>query len=295
MELDELFSVRNLFWLGSYDAAIEEAQQLQAKTDREKIDRDVYVFRSYIAKGEGAKVIDAVGDQGSASTDVLAVKLLASFVTQPNNREAVLGTFTEWLNDETSKDNQMLQIMASTAFAEASDTKEALRALRATGNLEVHALRVQIFIGMNRVDLATKELKTMQDLDDDSALTQLSLARVHLASGGEKYQEAAYIFQEQIDKTMSSTLLLNGLAASHMQMKNFSDAEKYLQEARQKDPKDVDVLINSISCAANLRKPLQPLIGALKEVAPGHPLLEQLGSCKSEFDRMAASFEVPAS
>mmetsp|Transcript_11992 Transcript_11992/g.20422 ORF Transcript_11992/g.20422 Transcript_11992/m.20422 type:complete len:294 (+) Transcript_11992:418-1299(+) len=293
MDLDELYSVRNLYWLGNYEAAIEEADQISPKTDRERIDRDVYVYRSYIAKGEGQKVIQKVSDQ-NAATDILAVKLYASYVTQPSNREAVLGTFGEWLVDETSKDNQMLQIMAASAFADADDTKEALRALRATGNLEISALRVQIYLGMNRVDLATKELESMQSLDDDSALTQLSLARIHLASGGEKYQEAAYIYQEQIDKTIASALLLNGLAASYMQMKKFGEAEKYLEEALQKSPQDVDVLINSISCAVNLRKPIKPFLSALRGAAPSHPLLSQLDACKAEFARVASEHQIPA-
>lgn len=52
----------------------------------------------------------------------------------------------------------------------------ALRVLHQSDNLECAALSVQILLKINRPDLARKELKRMQDTDDDATLTQLALA-----------------------------------------------------------------------------------------------------------------------
>jgi coatomer protein complex subunit epsilon len=50
-EPDLLFAVRNYFYLGAYQAAIAEASDLEGLSEGEKIERDCYVYRSYIELG----------------------------------------------------------------------------------------------------------------------------------------------------------------------------------------------------------------------------------------------------
>mmetsp|Transcript_34732 Transcript_34732/g.55657 ORF Transcript_34732/g.55657 Transcript_34732/m.55657 type:complete len:223 (+) Transcript_34732:473-1141(+) len=212
-------------------------------------------------------------------------------MAQPPARDAVVETLQEWLADENTRDNATVQLIAGLLFYRLGDTKEALRGLRANANLEVHALKVQIYLSMNRTDLASNELQVMQNIDDDSAVTQLAMAWVYLASGGPKYQEAAYIYQEQIDKTASSALLLNGLGTCYLQMKRFDEAEKYLEEAHEKDPSDADVMVNLLSAYKNLHRPVakaEPIIKKLRAVGGVLPIMQQLVACEKVFDKVAA-------
>lgn len=51
MSSDTLFTVRNDFYIGAYQAAIAEAADLDTLSAWEKLQRDVFVYRSYIELG----------------------------------------------------------------------------------------------------------------------------------------------------------------------------------------------------------------------------------------------------
>lgn len=51
MDRDILFAVRNNFYTGAYNNAINEASDLEGLSDAEAVERDVYVYRAYIALG----------------------------------------------------------------------------------------------------------------------------------------------------------------------------------------------------------------------------------------------------
>lgn len=289
MELDGLFSVRNFYWLGNFEAAIDESLTISPSNDRERIDLDVFVYRSYIGQRDYKKVLSSIGQD--AGTDVLVVKMYADFLQNENKREEILNTFKDWLNDDTSGTNVTLQLMSGLAHFHVDDTKEALRSLRSNDNMEQLALKVQILLSMNRGDLAKKEIGIMEGLDDDSTLCQLSQARYMLAYGDmEKYQEAVYIYKDQMEKTVSSPMLLCGIAVANMQLKNFSEAEKYLLEAHSKDPKDVNIIANLIACSSNLNRPVsetQKLLKKLSALQPNSPIVSGVQSCLENFKRAA--------
>ncbi|XP_042478229.1 coatomer subunit epsilon-1-like [Macadamia integrifolia] len=87
---------------------------------------------------------------------------------------------------------------------------------------------------MYRSDYAEKQLKIMQQIDEDHTLTQLANAWLNLAVGGPKIQEAYLIFQDFSEKFPMTTLVLNGKAVCCMHMGHFDEAETLLLEALNK-------------------------------------------------------------
>lgn len=59
-EPDDLFTLRNHFWLGSYQQAIAEASGLGRLSDTLRMERDEFIYRSYIALGQHSIVLGEV-------------------------------------------------------------------------------------------------------------------------------------------------------------------------------------------------------------------------------------------
>ena len=75
-----------------------------------------------------------------------------------------------------------------------------------------------------------------------------------MAVGGEKIQEAYYIYQEMIDKLGSTALLLNGQAVTFLAQGKYTEAEAALGEAIEKDPNNPETLVNMIVLAQHQGK-----------------------------------------
>lgn len=59
-EPDDLFTLRNHFWLGSYQLAIAEGSGLSRLPENLRIERDEFIYRSYIALGQYSVVLGEV-------------------------------------------------------------------------------------------------------------------------------------------------------------------------------------------------------------------------------------------
>ncbi|CAN0099471.1 unnamed protein product, partial [Laminaria digitata] len=159
-----------------------------------------------------------------------AVRLTARYLSSPDNREIIIETLKMWLSDPASCNNPTVQLLAAAVFMHEGDVKEAARTINNGVTMEQRAMLAQIYLKMDRVDLALKQVRVLQQADEDATLTQLVIAWVHVAQGGKRYQEAAYIFEELIDKYQASPMLLNSSAVAKMHMGEYQDAESSLIE-----------------------------------------------------------------
>ena len=133
-----------------------------------------------------------------------------------------------------------------------------------------------------------------------------------MALGGDKIQEAYYIYQEMIDKLGSTALLLNGQAVTFLAQGKYSEAEAALAEAIEKDPNNPETLVNMIVLAQHQGK--QPEVGVgertkqnynqncyqvsnrylsqLKDMDPHHSFVVKLGQKEADFDRMVKQYAI---
>jgi coatomer subunit epsilon len=66
-EPDELFTMRNLFWLGNFQLAINESNSLHRLPKQLAPARDEFVYRSYVALGQYDIVLDEIKESPNTS------------------------------------------------------------------------------------------------------------------------------------------------------------------------------------------------------------------------------------
>lgn len=291
-EPDELFTLRTLYWLGSYQAAINEATGLSKIPANLVSEKDEFVYRSFLAMGQYSVVLHEIKDKPTTSVGLKAIKILASYLEDPSSKETAISQIKEWLADPIASGNKTFQIIAATLFVYDDNIKEAFKIIRNGSSIEHHALHVQLYLKIDRLDLAQKQLKLMKAADDDNALTMLCTAWINCSLGGPKAQEAGYVYDELIDKYGASASLLNGLAVAKMHQGQFEDAETSLQEALTKSPGDADTLANLIVVANHLQRSsdvINRYLSQLKLKAPNHSFVTSYNTFQSAFERVSSS------
>ncbi|KAJ0017157.1 hypothetical protein Pint_11379 [Pistacia integerrima] len=275
---DHLFNLRNHFYLGAFQSAINNSD-IPNLPQEDAVERDCL--------GLSLLVVNEIDD--SAATPLQAVKLLALYLSNPDNKESTISSLKEWLADPAIGNNSTLRLIAGIIFMHEEDYNEALKHTNAGGTMELHALNVQIFLKMHRSDYAERQLRVMQQTDEDHTLTQLASAWLNLAVGGSKIQEAYLIFQDLSEKYPMTGLILNGKAVCCMHMGNFDEAETLLLEALNKDAKDPETLANLIVCSLHLGKSSSRYLSQLKLSYPHHILVKRATSAEENFERAIQS------
>merc|ERR1712127_780049 len=176
----------------------------------------------------------------------------------------------------------MGSVLLASCYYHKGDTDGAMRALSGavSDSLEIKALMIQCLLSIDRVDLARKEMRKMQELDEDATLTQLASAWCSLFVGGEKLQDSYYTFQELADKTKSTSLLLNGMAAAYLGQ-------------NQQDDNCAETLVNAIKNRFLAGRGIESgtrFLSELKSNHSNHPYMKDFAKKEAEFEMLAAQY-----
>jgi len=291
--VDELFDVRNAYFTGNYQTCINEAQKLKVSEPALALEKDVLMYRSYLALRKYRVVMD---DIKPSSPELLhPIRQLAQFLSNPGQRDSIVADFDTKMSGSFDPNNYVLILVAGTIYLHVNQPESALKVLHSSDHLECFALKIQALLSMSRADLARKELKNMVDKDEDATITQLAQAWTNLALGGEKIQEAYYIYQDMIDKQGSTAVLLNGQAVSYIAQGKYPEAEAALSEALEKDSNNPETLVNMIVLSQLTGK--QPevsnrYLSQLKDMDSNHPYVVSLNQKEMDFDRMCKQYAV---
>ncbi|KAK8069129.1 hypothetical protein PG994_005745 [Apiospora phragmitis] len=233
----------------------------------------VLALRARIALGQADDVIAEV--QGESEPELVAVGALVQHSL--GKTDAAVETIEGLAS--SSGDNATVQTVGGTVLQAAGKSEEALALLsQHSGNLEAVALITQIHLLQNRSDLALKEVKAARSWAQDSLLVNLAESWVGVRMGGDRYQQAFYVFEElaQAPSTSSIVTLVS-------------------QSAVQKDPKYAEAIANLLVLNIVTGKNPSELTASLQSVDPTHPFLTDLAEKDALFDKAASKFSAKVS
>ncbi|CDZ96791.1 Vesicle coat complex COPI, epsilon subunit [Phaffia rhodozyma] len=297
MDSDQLFHIKHLFHQGNFNQCITTGTPL-IESGPDSTSVALYVARSHLALLPPAT--DAAIDILSRSPDpeapeIKAFSFLASYIQDP--QEEPLDGLRDLLieledgEQEESTDNAV-RVAAGTAFFRAAEKEEAVDALNAhKDSLECSALLVQIYLSIDRLDLAKRAYEHAKAFGEDSQLVQLMDSWITLRSQGPTLQQAYYFYDETLLAPTGRTApILAAHGAAHHLLGHKEEAEGDVNAALEVANEQTGEA-GAIATAAGVLG-TQAVLDQLKSVYPSHPLVLDLAAKDLAFDEAAAKFAV---
>lgn len=277
----ELFNLQNSLYQGRFAETLEF--EITNLSEENKLPAQVLQLKAQLALGRLDEVISET--KGKTSPELFAIGALAEFL-RGNVSEALSAI------ESLEKPEGAALVPVATILHGAGKSDEALALLGThQANLEAVALIVQIHLQQNRTDLAVKEVAAARRWAQDSLLVNLTESWVGLRVGGEKYQQAFYVFEElaQASSTCSSqNLIWQAIAEIHLG--RLEEAEAALQQVFSRDQQNIDAIANNIVLNTISGKISDQLLDDLRTLSPKHILLHEKQEKESLFDKAASKF-----
>lgn len=294
-EPDELYTVRAQFWLGHYGMCVEEAKAVARRpmSASLKQEREEFLWRAYLSLGQYEKVQSA----GEESPGLKALYLRAQYEQaaneSPQQEQALDGLKSLAASSPTSS----VQLTAAQVFFQHGLTKNALQCVHLGVTMEHILFSLQLYLKMDRLDMANEALGLLQQADEDSILTQLGSVYVLIATGSSKAADAIHSLTSLSEQYGTSPFLLNLMAASYMVSSQYEKAEGVLLDCRREfaansTAVDADTLINLIVCFQQQNKDWTETLKQLQEAHPQHVYCQGVARVEGALEREAVKYRV---
>ncbi|KAK2052210.1 coatomer epsilon subunit [Colletotrichum caudatum] len=285
----ELINIHNHFHQGQYQEVID--YDTSALSPENELPARILVLRARIALGQAEDVLADV--QGEKEPELVAVGALAESAL--GKTDSAVKTIEKLAASEGG--NTTVQIVGGTVLQAAGKSEEAFALLsQHQGSLDAVTLIVQIHLQQNRNDLALKEVTAARRWAQDSLLVNLAESWVGLRQGGDKYQQAFYVFEElaQAPATSSVTTLVSQ-AVAELHLGRTEEAQAALDQALAKDPNNAQAIANLLVLTVISGKDPKEFTEKLKAADPQHQFLADLEEKSALFDKAATKYSAKVS
>lgn len=303
MSSSSISKAKTAFYLGAYQRCIND---LNNATDISDNERDVWMSRALIAQRNYDAVIAYASDANASSIETQALVEMAKYLKVKQNinvsdesgtvaLQAPYQKLMSWLN--AGADNNVVLLCCATVQYIHSDYAGALETvMKVKNDLDLLALSVQILlVAYSRVDLARSQIERMNEIDDDSILTQLSTISLNIYMSGENLEKAYYIAMDLSKRYTRTAILVGYMAICRVKQLKYEEAETLLKEQQEKDPHMPTTCTNMMVVAQLTGR--SELFKRMRSRIPngeGSALLEDLDKKQQMFDALCMELSTPA-
>ncbi|TIA73234.1 hypothetical protein E3P92_00429 [Wallemia ichthyophaga] len=283
--------IKQFYFEGSHEQVIDSVDSSALDTLQDRINL-IYSVRSHIALQKTLPYIHPEAIESHIELRVLDA--YTNYITAKEQTESldILRDCLIELESEEHPFKGLLSVLAASVFWQGGEIEEALSTLGAgqgVKDVECVALLIQIYITMNRLDLAKNEYQHARTWADDNYLIQLSEAWLGLAGASTSanigYEHAYYILEELPDREKPYNKLLRAIA--HAALSHFDEAQVELDTLSLDDE---NTLTNTIVISTHLNKDTKTLIDKLRSINSNNPLIKGLDAKSNEFDSLSKQF-----
>ncbi|UPL01648.1 hypothetical protein LCI18_012582 [Fusarium solani-melongenae] len=280
----ELINIHNYFHQGQYQEVIDF--DTSSFSPDNALPVRVLVLRARLALGQAEDVLADMKGESDPALEALGALAELSL----GKVDSAVKTVEKLA--ASSADNTTVLIVGGTVLQAAGKSDEALALLtQHQGSLDAVALIVQIHLQQNRTDLALKEVSAARRWAQDSLLVNLAESWVGLRVGGEKYQQAFYVFEELAQApSTSSVRSLVSQAVCELHLGRTEEAQAALDQALEKDANSADAIANLLVLNVISGNDAKELTEKLKAADANHQFLADLEEKSALFDKAATKY-----
>ncbi|CDO73324.1 hypothetical protein BN946_scf185008.g87 [Trametes cinnabarina] len=323
MDSPELYHVKQQFTLGAYKSLV--SLSLPDPDSPDYVPTLVYQARAHLALDDPSAAL-ALIPSDTENVALRAAASLARYVTAEADhaneeaRDAALEQLRDLCVEVEGDDEDVsdwekgtVRVLSAIAFARAGEIEEALETLGAgadTHNLEAiadvvpvfsHSVAyiVQIYLSINRADLARKEFERAKRWAEDDLLLQHIEASIGLVTGRDAYSDAQAFFSEQLaNPSLTSPRLLTARGVARLLRGELAAAKSDLEEAAvqmggRPDAETLGAQTVAAGLGAAKTAEADQLFSRLSTEHPSFPLVLDLERKAYLFDELATKFNVP--
>lgn len=303
MESSEIYYVKQQFILGAYKSLLSVPLPDQNSPDYTAA--LLYQARSHIALNDTESALKLLPED-SDNVALKAVASLARYIAAKDEttKESALEELRDLsveIEDDgegTEREKALVRVLAGTAFARAGELEEALETLGTeTEDLEAVAVIVQLYLSINRPDLAKKQFDRSKRWAEDDLLLQLIESNIGLVTGKDGYSNSQSFYTEQLaNPSMTSTHLLTARGVTRLLRNEIQEAKSDLEEGLHQNKDDAETLAAVVvagGLGAFKKDETEQYWSELSSKHPTHPLVVDVNEKANSFDALLGKFTVP--